>query len=121
MHINAANLEIKNLKNEQEQIEEVGKGLGNELIKVGALIEEHKKKINEIDDKRKELNVNRQTTELNKTKCQKEINELKDKKEQLLKTQTNNIEEYKEMILKIEKEIESLDKNLPQDEYKKKY
>ena len=107
--INQLDIEIKNLKNEQEQIEEVGKGLGNELIKVGALIEEHKKKINEIDDKRKELNVNRQTTELNKTKCQKEINELKDKKEQLLKTQTNNIEEYKEMILKIEKEIESLD------------
>ena len=107
--INQLDIEIKNLKNEQEQIEEVGKGLGNELIKVGALIEEHKKKINEIDDKRKELNINRQTTELNKTKCQKEINELKDKKEQLLKTQTNNIEEYKEMILKIEKEIESLD------------
>ena len=119
--INQLNAEIEKIKEEQLQIEEVGKGIGNELIKVNAEIEEHKKLINEKDNERKELNTKRQTTDFNKSKCQKEINELKNKKEQLLKTQTNNIEEYQNMIVNIENEIRSLEEKIKscEDEYNK--
>lgn len=104
--------EIEKIKIDQQQIEQVGKELANEILKVSALVEENKKQINEIDNKRKELNENRQTTEFNKTKCQKEINELKNKKEELLKTQISNVDEYRNMIKDLDKEIENINRQI---------
>ena len=68
------------------------------------------------DDERKDLVNKRQTTEFNKTKCQNEINELKNKKEQLLKSQISNVDEYKNMINNIDNEIKELNKRLEEDE-----
>ena len=113
--------DIEKLKQSQKEIEEVGRNLGNEIIKVSALIDEHKRVIAEKDNERKDLNNQKQTIDMNKAKCQKDINELKAKKEELLKTQTNNIEEYKEMITKIETEIVEIEAQIKlyEDAYNK--
>ena len=113
--------DIEKLKQSQKEIEEVGRNLGNEIIKVSALIDEHKRVIAEKDNERKDLNNQKQTIDMNKAKCQKDINELKAKKEELLKTQTNNIEEYKEMITKIETEIVEIEAQIKlyEDDYNK--
>ena len=113
--------DIEKLKQSQKEIEEVGRNLCNEIIKVSALIDEHKRVIAEKDNERKDLNNQKQTIDMNKAKCQKDINELKAKKEELLKTQTNNIEEYKEMITKIETEIVEIEAQIKlyEDAYNK--
>ena len=110
--------DIVDLQSQQQNIEDEGKKLANEIVKISALVEEHRKQVVEKDNERKDLVSKRQTTEFNKTKCQNEINELKNKKEQILKSQITNIEEYKEMIEKINKDIDELNKKLEESEIK---
>ena len=115
------NINIEQLKQEQSKIEIVGKELANEILQVSALIEEHKKQVDNKDNDRKELVEKKQKVEFDKNKCQREINELKNKKEQLLKSQTNNIDEFKTMINKLNDEIGNIDSRLTEldQEYNK--
>lgn len=115
------NINIEQLKQEQSKIEIIGKELANEILQVSALIEEHKKQVDNKDTDRKELVEKKQKVEFDKNKCQREINELKNKKEQLLKSQTNNIDEFKTMINKLNDEIGNIDSRLTEldQEYNK--
>ena len=54
-----------------------------------------------------------------KSKCQNEIDELKNKKEQLLKTQISNLDDFIEMKKNIEKSIEAIEKDI--DRFEKDY
>ena len=108
--------EIFEIQTQRSNVENEGRELANKLSEVNSLIEEHKKQVMDKDDERKDLVNKRQTTEFNKTKCQNEINELKNKKEQLLKSQISNVDEYKNMINNIDNEIKELNKRLEEDE-----
>lgn len=108
--------EISKLLEERNLIEEDGKKQAIEITKIGALIEEHRNKVNDKEQERKNLNNSKQEIINKKNICQKEINELKNKKEQILKTQTGNIEEFEEMIHKIQLDIEVIDKQLQEAE-----
>lgn len=108
--------EISKLLEERNLIEEDGKKQAIEITKIGALIEEHRNKVNDKEQERKNLNNSKQEIINKKNICQKEINELKNKKEQILKTQTGNIEEFEEMIYKIQLDIEVIDKQLQEAE-----
>ena len=110
--------EILEIQTQKSNVENEGRELANKLSEVNSLIEEHKKQVMDKDDERKDLVNKRQTTEFNKTKCQNEINELKNKKEQILKSQISNIDEYKEMINNIDKDINKLNKKLEENEIK---
>lgn len=108
--------EISKLLEERDLIEEDGKKQAIEITKIGALIEEHRNKVNDKEQERKSLNNDKQEIINKKNTCQKEINELKNKKEQILKTQTGNIEEFEEMVHKIQLDIEVIDKQLQEAE-----
>lgn len=110
--------EIFEIQTQKSNVENEGRELANKLSEVNSLIEEHKKQVMDKDDERKDLVNKRQTTEFNKTKCQNEINELKNKKEQILKSQISNIDEYKEMINNIDKDINKLNEKLEENEIK---
>lgn len=96
---------FKNLQN----IEAEGTQLNADIIKISALVEEHKQLVNNKDLERKNLVNEQQNLYHKKDDCQTEINNLKAKKEQLLKTQINNKTEFEEMLNNLKNEIVDID------------
>lgn len=110
--IAAINTQNQELASQQESIAEEGKEIGVEIIKVSALVEEHKKIVNTKEQERKALNDNKQALYLNKNTCQSNVNALKDKKEKILKTQIRSIDELEEMLQKIATELTMIDSQI---------
>ena len=98
---------LKNYKIEAE-----GTQLNTDIIKISALVEEHKQLVNNKELERKELVLEQQNLYHKKDECQLEINNLKAKKEQLLKTQINNINEFEEMLNKLKQEMVNIDNQI---------
>lgn len=92
-----------------QDIEIVGTKLNADIIKISALVEEHKQLVNNKDFERKNLISEQQNLYHKKDECQMKINDLKAKKEQLLKTQINNKTEFEEMLNNLKNEIVDVD------------
>ena len=91
----------------------------NQLQQVDALLNESRLKINTIESERSLLNQQKDSIYCEKQKTQNEINSLQLKKEELLKTENNNLNEYENMITDIDNNIVNIDNQI--NEYTLKY
>lgn len=91
----------------------------NQLQQVDALLNESRLKINTIESERSLLNQQKDSIYCEKQKTQNEINNLQLKKEELLKTENNNLNEYENMITDIDNNIVNIDNQI--NEYTLKY
>lgn len=110
--IDENNKESAELSKKLQDIEAEGTQLNTDIIKISALVEEHKQLVNNKELERKDLVLEQQNLYHKKDECQLEINNLKAKKEQLLKTQINNINEFEEMLNKLKQEMVNIDNQI---------
>lgn len=110
--IDENNKESAELSKKLQDIEAEGTQLNTDIIKISALVEGHKQLVNNKELERKDLVLEQQNLYHKKDECQLEINNLKAKKEQLLKTQINNINEFEEMLNKLKQEMVNIDNQI---------
>lgn len=123
--INEKNIEIDNLnkiiddcnnniKDFSKQLEDITKNkedLNTKAEEINKIVEDKKKEIDTQETQRKILNNNVQIKLNEKESIQHEINILQSKKEQILKTEINNKEEFENMIKNIDNQISGLEKD----------
>lgn len=101
-NINEFNNQLKEIQNKKDEIEEKAKLINKN-------VDDRNKNIDYEENQRKIL-MNNVKLEINKKETiQHEINILQSKKEQILKTEINNKEEFEKMIEDIDKQIIELD------------
>lgn len=122
--INEKNIEIdslnkiiddcnNNIKDFTKQLEDITKNkedLNTKAEEINKIVEDKKKEIDTQETERKILNNNVQLRLSEKESIQHEMNILQSKKEQILKTEINNKEEFENMIKNIDNQISELDK-----------
>lgn len=110
--ISKNNETVENLTNTLTEINIEGTQLNTQITDVCARIMEHTRLIDNKDIKRKSIITEQQMFYRQKDTCQAEINDLKAKKEQLLKTQINNISEFETMIQNLQENLIDIDKQI---------
>ena len=103
---------VEALTNTLTEINTEGTQLNTQIRDVCAKIMEHTRLIDNKDIKRKSIITEQQMFYRQKDTCQAEINDLKAKKEQLLKTQINNISEFETMIQNLQESLKDIDKQI---------
>lgn len=90
-----------------------------QIDQVDSLLNESRQKINNIESERISLNKDKDNIYVQKQYVQNEINALQLKKEELLKVENNNLQEYENMIIEIDNNILALDEQIKihTDEY----
>lgn len=109
LEIETVNKDISSLNNDLLKIKEEGLNLAKEIEDINLLVEENKSKIQIVELDKNKLLLEKDTKYREKQNIQNLINNLQYKKEQLLKSETSNIEEFENMLTDLDNKINMID------------
>ena len=109
LEIDTVNKDISSLNNDLLKIKEEGLNLAKEIEDINLLVEENKSKIQIVELDKNKLLLEKDTKYREKQNIQNLINNLQYKKEQLLKSETSNIEEFENMLTDLDNKINMID------------
>lgn len=103
------------------KVEEEGKAIKEAIEQIDTKLNTIKDNYNQVEISIKNKQTEKDTAYANIHRLQNEIQELQSRKEEILKVETNNIKEYKEMIDKLNQDVINIDNNITseQNEYNK--
>lgn len=116
---NKEQIEIDNLDKQIVEVQQSldiikteGLNLKEQIEKIDLSIQDRKKNIDSEETIRKDLIRERESYYAKRESLQKDINSLQEKKDQILKTEVGNIEDFEKMITDFDNQLVDIEKNI---------